>query len=79
MPSIKDQSTVNAIAREFTTNGRNKEAAMRKIGYAESSCKSGKAVKDVFGNLRVREAIEAIDRESQAKASKGRCYTRTIN
>ena len=61
MPSIKDQSTVEAIAREFTSNGRNKEKAMRTIGYAESSCKSGKAVGDVYGNLRVIAAIKAID------------------
>ena len=61
MPSIKDESTVEAIAREFTSNGRNKERALKAIGYAESSCKSGKAVKDVFGNLRVKSAIARID------------------
>lgn len=64
MPSIKDDSTVEAIAREFTSNGRNKEQAMRTIGYAVSSCKSGKAVRDVYGNLRVKQAIARIDAES---------------
>lgn len=61
MPSIKDKSTVKAIAREFCSNGRDKAKAMDTIGYAESSCKSGKAVKDVYGNLRVIEAIKALD------------------
>lgn len=67
MPSIKDNSTVEAIAREFTSNGRNKERAMRTIGYAESSCKSGKAVKDVYGNLRVKQAIARIDAKTSEK------------
>ena len=57
MPSIKDQSTVDMIAREFCSNGRDKAQGMRTIGYAESSCKSGKAVGDVYGNLRVKAAI----------------------
>ncbi|KKL23492.1 hypothetical protein LCGC14_2424850 [marine sediment metagenome] len=61
MPSIKDQSTVEAVAREFCSNGRDKAQSMRTVGYAESSCKSGKAVGDVYGNLRVRQAIAAIE------------------
>ncbi len=67
MPSIKDKLTVRAIAREYCSNGRNKEQAMRTIGYAESSCKSGKAVKDVYGNLRVSAAIAVIDDKSAEK------------
>ena len=67
MPSIKDESTVKAIAREFVSNGRNKEQAMRTIGYAESSCKSGKAVRDVYGNLRVKAEIARLDAENAEK------------
>lgn len=67
MPSIKDQSTVEAIAREFCSNGRDKAQGMRTIGYAESSCKSGKAVKDVYGNLRVQAAIARIDAKTAQK------------
>ena len=68
MPSVKDQSTAEAIAREYTSNGRDKAQAMRTIGYAESSCKSGKAVGDVYGNLRVKAAIKAIDGKNEEKA-----------
>ena len=68
MPSIKDDSTVEAIAREFTSNGRNKAAAMRTIGYAESSCVSGQAQGDVYNNLRVKAAIKAIDDKRADKA-----------
>ena len=67
MPSIKDQSTVNALAVKYTSNGRDKAQAMRTIGYAESSCKSGKAVKDVYGNLRVIKAIAKIDTKTSKK------------
>ena len=63
MPSIKDESTVEAIAKEYCSNGRNKAQAMRTIGYAESSCKSGQATGDVYGNLRVKAAIARIDEE----------------
>ena len=34
---------------------------MRTIGYAESSCMSGQAAKDVYDNLRVKAAIARID------------------
>ncbi len=67
MPSIKDLSTIKAIAREYCGNGRDKAKAMRTIGYAESSCKSGKAVGDVYGNLRVIAEIKAIDDETAEK------------
>jgi hypothetical protein len=40
---------------------------MRVIGYAESSCKSGRAVEDVYGNLRVKAAIKAIDEQRSAE------------
>jgi hypothetical protein len=73
MPSIKDQSTVEAIAREYCSNGRDKANAMRTIGYAESSCKSGKAVGDVYGNLRVKDAIRAIDVKSAKIAEFSLC------
>jgi hypothetical protein len=68
MPSIKDPTTVQAIAREYCSNGRDKAEAMRTIGYAESSCKSGRAVGDVYGNVRVKAAILAIDEAGAAKS-----------
>ena len=68
MPSIKDKTTVKAIAREYCSNGRDKAEAMRTIGYADSSCNAGKAVKDVYGNLRVEAAIRRIDEAGAAKS-----------
>jgi len=61
MPSVREDSTVRAIATEFCSNGRNKVKAMQTIGYAKTSCNSGKAVRDVYNNLRVIAAIAAID------------------
>ncbi len=64
MPSVKDQETCEAIALEYTSNGRDKAQGMRTIGYAESSCKSGKAVGCVYGNVRVKAAIARIDKKT---------------
>lgn len=72
MPSIKDPTTVKAIAQEYCGNGRDKAKAMKTIGYAESSCKSGRAVKYVYGNVRVKTAIAKID----AKTAKKHTITR---
>ncbi len=40
---------------------------MRTIGYAESSCKSGQATGDVYGNLRIIAAIARIDAKTAEK------------
>lgn len=60
MPNIKDQSTVDAIAREFTGNGRDKGKALRTIGYSDSYC-STLGIGKVYSNIRVIEAIARID------------------
>lgn len=67
MPDIQDKSTVEAIAREFTSNGRKKGPAMRTIGYAESCCVSGRAMGSVYDNVRVKEAIARIDAKMSKK------------
>lgn len=67
MPSIKDKSTVEAIARAFTSNGRNKTRAMAAIGYDDAYADSGKGQKTVYGNIRIIEAIRAIDDKDVAK------------
>jgi hypothetical protein len=67
MPSIIDKSTVEAIAREFCSNGRNKTRAMINIGYDEGYSDSGKGHKTVFGNIRIKAAIRAIDAKSAEK------------
>ncbi len=64
MPSIKDESTVEAIARAFTSNGRKKQEALASIGYADSyATESGRGCQVVFSNVRVKAAIARIDKE----------------
>lgn len=60
MPNIKDQSTVDAIAREYCSNGRNKTEALRTVGYKDSYCDT-RGIGVVYRNVRVIEAIRAID------------------
>ena len=65
MPSIKDKSTVQAIAREFTSNGRNKAAALTKVGYSPAYVDNycGK----IWGNVGLTKEIARLDAENQAK------------
>ncbi|KKM73897.1 hypothetical protein LCGC14_1405770 [marine sediment metagenome] len=60
MPSIKDQSTVEAIAREFTSNGRNEEEAMLTVGYSKSYARSGLGHR-IYADIRIKAAIARID------------------
>lgn len=64
MPSIKDRSTVEAIAAEYCSNGRCKERALKKIGYKPSYYKSGRSVQVVYGSERIKQAIAKIDAEN---------------
>lgn len=59
MPSIRDDSTVEAIARAFTSNGRKQEQAMIDVGYTPAYAKSycGK----MWDNPRIIAAIRFID------------------
>lgn len=62
MPSIKDHGTAELIAKVFCGVGkRNKGNTLRIVGYAESTCISGKALSDIYGHLRVKTAIARID------------------
>ena len=67
MPSIKDQTTVEAIAREYCNNGRNKTEALKAIGYSKSYYEGGRSAEVVWGNERVINAIKAIDAKTEAK------------
>ena len=67
MPSIKDQSTVEAIAREYTSNGRNKTETLKAIGYSESYYNGGRSAEVVWGNERVIAAIARIDEKTAVK------------
>ena len=62
MPSVKDKSTVEAIARVFCGEGkRNKTETLKIVGYKPSYYLGGRSDKAVWGNERVIEAIKAID------------------
>ncbi len=62
MPSIKDQSTVDMIARVFCGEGkRNKTETLRFVGYSEGYADNGLGHGTVFGNIRVKAAIARID------------------
>ncbi len=66
MPSIKDKSTIEAIAREFTSNSRSQANALMSVGY--SRFYSERQGKKLFNNVQVIEAIERIDAVSAEEA-----------
>ena len=63
MPSIKDESTVEAIARAFTSNGRNEEQGMLSAGYSKSYARSGLGHR-IYADIRLKTAIARIDAEN---------------
>ncbi len=65
MPSVKDKSTIEAIAREFCSNGRIKSLALEAVGYRERYSRT--CGLKLYGNIRVIEAIAKIDKEKQVK------------
>jgi len=67
MATIKHEDTVEAIAREYCSNGRRKARAMRAVGYSESSSNSGRVQRSVYSNARVQAAIARIDAETGRK------------
>lgn len=66
MPSIKDKSTVEAIARAFTSNGRNGEQALLSVGYSKAYARGGTSNK-LYSNVLVKAAIARIDEKSAVK------------
>ena len=65
MPSIKDKSTVNALAGAFCGNGRKQEQAMKDVGYTPAYANSycGK----MWENTRLQAAIARIDAKTAEK------------
>lgn len=61
MPSIRDESTVEALALEFCSNGRAQEQAMLAVGYSKAYANSycGK----LWDDPRLQAAIAKIDGE----------------
>ncbi len=64
MPSIKDQSTVEALARAFIANDRKQEQAMIEVGYTKAYARSYCGL--MWENPKIKAAIKAID-EKQAE------------
>ncbi len=76
MPSIKDESTVEAIARAFCGPcKRNKTETLKLVGYSESYYNGGRSAEVVWGNDRIRAAIARIDKETGGK----REHDRTVS
>lgn len=71
MPNIKDKSTVEAIAREFCSNGRNKLKALKTVGY-QPSYYNTLGIGKVYSNIRVIDAIARIDAKTEAKLEHNR-------
>ena len=70
MPSIRDKSTIKALARAFIDNGRHKIKAMITVGYtpayADSYCGA------MWGNMELIKEIDRIDAETEEKADMSR-------
>ncbi len=73
MPCIKDKSTVEVIARIFTSNGRCKGLTLSTAGYSDAyALEGGRGCDKVFSNVRVKEAIARIDAETKEKLEHNR-------
>ena len=59
MPDIRQQSTVEALARAFTSNGRKQEQAMIDIDYSPNYAR--KYCGHMWANPRLKAAIARID------------------
>ncbi len=68
MPNIKDDSTVEAIARAFTSNGRVRCKALQEVGYSVKY--SEHAGLKLLDNVRVKAAIARIDGKGSVKAER---------
>lgn len=68
MPCITEQSTVDKIAEVFCGEGkRNKAETLRIVGYAPSTCVSGRNRAKIYENVRVKAAIASIDIANKAE------------
>ncbi len=73
MPSVKDKSTVEAIAREYCSNGRNEEKGLLAVGYSKNYARAGAGNK-VYSNVLVKAAIARIDAKTEKKQAVDRQY-----
>ncbi len=73
MPSIKDESTVEAIARAFCGEAKRcKTEALRIVGYSKGYYLGGRSAEVVWGNERVKAAIARIDAKTRVECVKSR-------
>ena len=68
MPCIKDKSTVEAIARGFISNKRNKYKGLKAAGYAHRYALT--CGQKLYEDIRVKEAIARIDAVSVKKSKR---------
>ena len=73
MPDIRDKNTVNAIAKEYNANGRNKTQALVKAGYSKSYATGLKGMQ-LYDKQVLIDAINA----DQAKIDAKTTYTITV-
>ena len=66
MPTIRDENTVDIIAREYCSNGHNKAKALHTVGYGRNYAYSGQATK-LYEKPALKKAIEAIEGQRKAK------------
>ena len=70
MPDIRDNSTVEAIAQAFTSNGRVKSLALEAVGYQERYSRT--VGLKLYDNIRLIEAIARIDGITEDKCDYSR-------
>lgn len=68
MPTISDKHTINLIAYNFVSNGRNKEKALLDADYSKSYARS-KGMK-LYEDKRLVKAIEQLERKELAKSGR---------
>lgn len=64
MPNITNNETVQAIAREYCSNGLKKVEALVEAGYSESYARA--IGLKLYDNVALKQAIEGIEAQKQA-------------
>ena len=74
MPNVNNPGTAEAIARAFTSNGRNEEQGLLTVGYSKQYARGGQG-NLVYSNVLVKAAIARIDRETGGKRDHDRAVS----
>lgn len=68
MPDVRDDSTVEALAGMFCSNGRKREEAMWAVGYSKAYARS--YCGQMWANPRLKAAIARLDAKQGAKQAR---------